>query len=256
VRDADSGWIQLSAVEFVLLWSALELGDPPPMLGLRPVGRTPRRRAELGAEASRYLDARELGTVSRPARDLATVLRILAEPEVGLDMQVHGDGTPLFGFAAARGRGGAAAARVGEEVRVGSVSPAGLAPALLGALTPMPAGSERPANIPGADYVTACAEGERDGVSGFLRALHESGVRGPEAATVAQVLTSRRGGGQLGASGRDRRGGRLRAPSLVNWVDTPGGRYALRRTGAWITVTPVDLPRLTAMAEEMLADVR
>jgi hypothetical protein len=62
------------------------------------------------------------------------------------------------------------------------------------------------------------------------------------------VLTSRRGGGQLGASGRGRR--------ALNWVDTPDGRYALRHNGNWVTITPVDLARLAAMAEEMLDEVR
>jgi hypothetical protein len=35
----------------------------------------------------------------------------------------------------------------------------------------------------------------------------------------------------------------------------PEGRYALRSDSWWLTVTPVDLPRLTAMAEEPAAEV-
>jgi hypothetical protein len=256
VRDPDSGWIQLSSVEFVLLWSALGLGEPPLVLGIRPVGRTRARRAELVEQASPYLAARDLGTVAEPARDLAIVLRTLGSDGVSVDLRVHGEGAPLYGYAVANGRGAAAVARVGDEVRIGSVSPAGLAGALLGSLPPLPAGSERPANVALPDYLAACAEGERDGVSGFLRVLHGAGVRGSDAATVSSVLTTRRGGGQLGATGRDRRGAVLRAPGTVNWVDTPDGRYALRRNGGWVTVTPVDLARLTAMAEEMLAEVR
>jgi ESX secretion-associated protein EspG len=142
---------------------------------------------------------------------------------VSLDLRVHGDGTPLFGFAATFGRGAAAIARVGDEVRIGPVTPGALAGPLLGSLTPLPAGPDRPANVSAADFAVACAEGKRDGPAGFQRALRHAGVRGSEAATVARVLTARQGGGQLGATGRDRR--------AVNWVDTPDGRYALRHNG-------------------------
>jgi hypothetical protein len=119
--------------------------------------------------------------------------------------------------------------------------------ALLGSLASLPAGPDRPANIGAADLAAACAEGERDAASGFLSSLRSAGVRADEADTVCRVLTTRTGGGQLGVSSGGRRG-----PVTVNWVDTPDGRYALRRTGGWVTVTPVDLPRLSAMAEELL----
>jgi hypothetical protein len=99
-----------------------------------------------------------------------------------------------------------------------------------------------------ADYTAACAEAEDDGVSAFVRVLHDAGVRPAEASTLAQALTSRSGGGQLGVSGRSR--------GVVNWLDTDDGRYALRRNGEWITITAADTSRLTSMAEEMLADFR
>ncbi len=241
MRDPSSGWIQLSDVEFFLLWSAMRLGPPPPVLALRHVGRTSAARASLIESASSSLAARELGSVAEPARDLRLLLGSLADPRVSLDLSVHGNGTPLFGFAAL---GGAAVARVGDEVRIG---PGGSASSLLGALNPLPAGPERPANVAVADYTRACAEGARDGVSGFLRVLRDAGMRAPEAATVSRVVASRLGGGQLGASGRGRQ--------VITWVDTPEGRYALRSDSRWLTVTPVDLPRLTAMAEELLAAV-
>jgi hypothetical protein len=248
VRDPDSGWIQLNTVELFLLWSANGFGEPPPVLGIPHVGRTRARRAELVEEFGSALASRELGTVTAPARDLLGLLRILASPSVSLDVRVYGDGTPLFGFAGAAGRGAAAVARVDDEVRIGPVRPGALAGPLLGSLAPMPAGPDRPANVSAADFAAACVEGERDGAAGFQRALVHAGVRGPEAATVSRVLTSRQGGGQLGATGRDRR--------ALNWVDTPDGRYALRHNGNWVTITPVDKSRLAAMAEEMLDEVR
>lgn len=249
MRDPNSGWIQLDAVEFYLLWSALDLGETPEVLDVLHVGRIPARRAELVAHASEALAARDLGTVGRPARDLAAMLRSLGNGTVSLDMRVYGSGAPLFAHAATGGSGAAIAARVGDEVRLGAVRATALASALLGSLSPLPAAPARPANVSIADYAAACEEGATEGVSGFVRALHAAGVRAAEASTLAQALTSREGGGQLGATGR------VRTPSVINWLDTSDGRYALRRNGEWLTITPADPPRLTAMAEEMLADV-
>jgi hypothetical protein len=250
VRDPASGWIQLSAAELFLLWTALGYGEPPVVLEIDHIGRTRESRAAMTEDASRALAARDLGTVHEPARDLAAILRTLASGHVTLDLRVLGAGSPMVGHAAADTRTAAVAARVDGEIRLGAVRPGVLSGALLGSLPPLPAGTGRPANVSVTDYEQACAEGERDGVPGFVRVLHEAGLRPADAHVFATALTTRRGGGQLGASGRERR-----ATSVVTWLDTDDGRYALRRHGAWITVTPVDLARLTSMADEMTADV-
>lgn len=257
MRDPRTGWIQLSSAEFFLIWTAAGLGERiPPVLDIEHLGRTPARRAEYEAAASQALADRDLGTVADPAPDLAGVLQVLAEPDVSLDLRAYGAGAPLYGFAATGGAGAAVAARVDGEVRLGIVRDTALAQALLGSLPAETPGSGRPANISVADYERACQEGAEDGVSGFTRVLHEAGVRPPEASTVAQALITRRGGGQLGASARGRHGRTIRTPSIVSWLDTAEGRYALRRHGEWISITPVDLPRLASMADEMLESVR
>jgi hypothetical protein len=165
------------------------LGETPEVLDLLHVGRTPARRAELVEETSEALAARDLGTVTAPARDLAGMVRALGTATSSLDMRVYGEGAPLFAFAGAGPSGAAVAARVGDEVRVGAVRATALVPSVLGSLTRLPAGPGRPVNVSATDYATACEEG------------------------------------------------------------------SLRRNGEWITVTPADTPRLTSMAEEMLADV-
>lgn len=247
MRDPDSGWIQLDTIELFLLWTGMGLGDLPPVLGIPHVGRTERWRAELVSSASSALGARGLGSVESPARDLAGLLRVLAESQVSLDVRVYGDGEPLYGYAGSRGRNAAVIARVADEVRIGPVTPGTLIGPLLGSLAPLPPGPDRPANVNAADLDTAFSELERDGAVGFQRALSRAGVRVSEAATVSRVLSSRQAHGQLGVTGRDRR--------WLNWVDTPEGRYTLRQNGSWVTLTPVDLPRLAAMAEEMLDEV-
>ncbi|GAB3429516.1 ESX secretion-associated protein EspG [Actinophytocola sediminis] len=251
MRDQASGWIQVSSIEFFLLWTSLGLGEPPVPLEVAHVGRTRESRAAMAHAASQALADRDLGTVAAPARDLALMLRQLAGDGLTLDLRVLGQGSPLVGYATAGDRGGAVAARVDGEIRLGSVRSTAVAGSLLASLPPMPAGDGRPANIPVADYESACAEARREGVNGFVRVLHEAGVRQQEVSVLAHALTTRRGGGQLGASYRG-----TRAPGLLTWLDAEDGRYALRRHGPWLTVTPADLPRLTSMAEDVVADLR
>jgi len=250
VRDPGSGWIQLSIAEFFLLWTAAGLGEPPGALEVGHLGRTGESRSAMTEQASAALAGRDLGTVAKPAADLAAILRTLAAGDVALDLRVLGQGAPLVGYATTRGHSAAVAARVDGEIRLGAVRPAAAAASLLDSLPALPAGVGHPANVSAADYLAACVAGVRDGVVGFVRVLREAGLRQADAHAFAAALSTRRGGGQLGAA----RGGR-RTPSVVSWLDTEDGRYALRRHGAWITLTPTDLPRLATMADEMVADV-
>lgn len=243
MRDPHSGWIQLSAAEFVLLWTALELGPIPLALGIPAIGRTTRTRKALMDEASLTLESRDLGTVDAPARDVAGVLRLLAEHQTLVDLTVDGQDSSLAAIGASSSRGRAVAARVGDEVRVGLVDRVVIA--LLDAVIPLQAGPGSPTNIRVADYEEACAEGTYDGLSGFIRTLTDAGIRQTDASMVARALTTRLGGGRLGVShGRDR--------AHMSWVDTPDGRYALRAVAGWVSVTPVDPYRLGAMADEMV----
>ena len=253
MRDRESGWLQLSATEFVVLWSALELGDLPLVLELEPLGRTRASARRLADEVSDALAGRDLGTVDRPARDVALTLRSLAEYRTCADIVVHGDGMPLRGLAVTGRSGAAALAKVGDEVRMGPVPAHRVIDALLDSLSPLPAGPGRPVNIGIAEYREACAEGERDSVTGFVRALHAGGLPDTEAATLARAVTGRRGGGQLGASGRTPR--ERRAGTVLSWLDTEDGRYAVQLRGGWLTVTPVDPARLQRMAGELIDEV-
>ncbi|WP_199430868.1 ESX secretion-associated protein EspG [Qaidamihabitans albus] len=241
--------------ELYFVWSALGLGDLPAVLEIPHAGRTAAARAELIGVADRALAERGLGTVAEPAADLAAMLRALAAPELRLDLQTSSvDGS--FRAIGAAGPGGVVAAGVADaDVRLGPLRRPQLVPAMFDALAPLPAGVGSPGNVRSADYTRACRHGEVDGAAGFLGVLRNAGVRPPEANTLLRALTKRSGGGWFGASVAGRNGQWLRAPSTVNWVDTDEGRYALRRGGDWVTVTPVDPPRLLSMAEEMVASL-
>jgi ESX secretion-associated protein EspG len=243
VRDPRSGWIQLSAAEFVLLWTALDLGPMPLALGIPAIGRTSATRAALAEEASATLAERELGTVRASARDLAIVLRQLAAHQTLVDLTVDGQESSLAAIGSVTGRGNAVAARVGDEVRIGPVERVTIA--LLDAVVPLPPGPGSSVNMRIADYEAACAQGVYDGVSGFVGELTRAGVRQADATMVARALTDRLGGGRLGVTrGRDR--------SSLSWVDTPDGRYMLRNAGGWVSVVPVDPHRLSVVADEMV----
>ncbi|TCP54298.1 ESAT-6 protein secretion system EspG family protein [Tamaricihabitans halophyticus] len=255
MRDENSGWIQLSSAEFFLLWSFAELGEFPVPLNVAHVGRTEAHRARLVEEASRTLTERGLGTVHAPARDLGIYLRLLADHKLSVDLHAEGQGAGLRAMTVSGSSGVAGAAIVGNEVRIGPVGDHGMISALLAALPELPAGNGMGANVRWDDYLRACAEGDRHGVSGFVEILRDSGVRGAEANTIATAVSERVGGGRLGCSVRGVRG-RARTPHTVNWVDTPHGRYSVRRGGDWVMVTPVSTNQLRAMAEEMVDDLR
>jgi hypothetical protein len=243
VRDPHSGWIQLSSAEFLLVWSALSLGPVPAALGIPHIGRTPRTRADLVAEASATLASRDLGTVEAPARDLAIVLRLLGNRQTLVEMTVDGQDSSLAAIGGSSPRGNAVAARVADEVRVGPVER--VAGALLEAVVPLPAGPGSSVNVRAEDFDSACVAGSADGVSGFTSVLVQAGTRQQDATIVARALTARLGGGRVGVSQAQRR-------AAFSWVDTPDGRYVLRNAGGWVTVTPVDPGRLAALVDDMV----
>lgn len=255
MRDPESGWIRLHPAEFFLIWSALDLGEVPAGLGIPHIGRTPAGRARLVESASHSLAERDLGTVAEPARDLATMLRALARPELALDLHVEGDGFAFHSVSADGPLGAVSAGVAEEELRIGSVRRPIMVMTMFDALAPAPAGKGNPANVRVEDYLAACAAGERDGVEGFKDVLQAARVRPAEIHALARALTQRTGGGQFGASVLSRSGRWTRTPTTVNWVDTPDGRYALQRNHDWVTVTPVDPARLRGMAEELVADL-
>ncbi|MBB3662467.1 MULTISPECIES: ESX secretion-associated protein EspG [Prauserella salsuginis group] len=251
MRDEASGWITLHPGEFYLLWRTLELGDMPTVLGVPRAGATESYRAELIALADESLADRGLGTVRSPDRDLADLLRTLAAPDVSVDLNASGADTSFRSYGVIRERGAVAARTSGQEVLVGPVRPAELIPTMFGALPEVEAGSGAPANVGYADYRRACRAGDHEGASGFLDALAEAGVRSSQASMFLRAIEGRRAGGYVGATSRTRG----RTPGTVNWVDTEHGRYALRKLGDWVTVTPADAARLRGMAEEMVDDL-
>lgn len=254
MRDEQTGWIELHAVEFALLWRELGLGDTPEWLGIPHFGRTPAIRAEWTATAAEALTIRGLGTVERPASDLAWLLRAVGQATHVLELQVDTASTALRGLGATGPQGTAAVARVDTQVRVGPADRTDLVRTMLEVPPALGPGTGMSANLPVTEFEQACAAGVLEGPSGFVDVLQRHGVRREESLTLAHALTTRVAGGRLGARGADG-GGWYRAPATVAWLDTESGRYALRSDGEWISLAPADPVRLLTMAEEMFAAV-
>jgi hypothetical protein len=104
------------------------------------------------------------------------------------------------------------------------------------------------------DFERACAAGERDGTEAFLDSLQESGIRTPEARTVLRAVVGRLADGEVEIGRRHRDGSTLPPMEGVRWLDTEEGRYAVRQRGEWITIIPVDVPKLAALLDEALED--
>lgn len=255
MRDEQTGWIELHAGEFFLLWTSQGLGDAPAMLGIPHFGRTATARNQWAEAASQALADRGLGTVERPASDLAALLRAVGRAELVVELEVETPDDALRGLGAAGPDGTAALARVGTTVRIGPAHEDDLVKTMLEVPPQAGPGSGISANLPVADFQRACGAGAQGGVAGFASMLDHLGVRPEERHTLARALATRTAGGRLGARAAEGSGWR-RSPASLSWVDAEDGRYAVRREGEWITVTPADHTRLLTMAEEMFAAVQ
>jgi hypothetical protein len=242
-------WVRLSDAEFYLLWDAADLGEPPEVLNLRHIGRTRAERARFADDVSTDLLDRDLGTVTKPVDELADTLLALGHRELTLALAVEWPDGQYRAIAGRGPQGAGIAVVVNDTVAVRTLRPATLVDAIIDEVPPAPPGPGVTANVAWADYLRACREGELDGTEGFLWVLREAGLRDAEARTIARAVVDRNGAGQLDI---DQRTGR--PIDSIGWVDTPDGRYVLRRRDHWLSVIPTDLPKLSQLISESLPD--
>ena len=240
-------WLRLSDAEFFLLWDAAGLGEPPAVLNVRHLGRTRAERARLAEDASDDLLDRGLGTVRKPVDDLADALFALGHRELTLALAVEWSQGQYRAIAGRGPEGAGIAVAVNDTVALRTLRPATLVDAIIDEVPSTPAGPGVTANVAWADYLRACREGELDGTDGFLWVLRETGLRDAEARTIARAVVDRNAEGQLDIGQRTGR-----ATETITWVDTPDGRYLLRRRNDWLSVIPADLAKLSQSISESL----
>lgn len=238
----------LSATEFDLVWSSLELGKIPYPLEVPSIGATMGERAELTAETFRSLARRGLATDHELDSRLAKMLRLLVENDTSVDVIGHRD-QPIRALAAVERRSGVVARLDGNELRLTEIRPTALAMSAVGVLPPGEPGQQRAISVPADALAKALAEDDDDPFGGDVEedvALVKAGLSPQDAATVLELANNRRAGGQFGVS----RGTR-RATTLVTWFDTHQGRYLMVSQGSWLSIAPADNKRI----EHRLADV-
>jgi EspG family len=248
--------VRLSSVEFDACWELLGLGDTPLTLELPSPGRTWAERHRVLTGVLTALARRGLVERSAPAAAVAGPLRLLARPDHQLDLRFSGPDGPVTCIGAVAGGRGVRLVHNGDQLRLTPIRPAELVAATIEPIGPMRAGPGRPVNI-AAGVFDAARLATTDGKLWTMAdELVARGVRRLDAASWVRMCSGIRSAGQLGtavsAAGPPRFG-----PWAIGFQRTEAGHFLqLRRPGpdgATVTVCPVDAPRLTRLATELLA---
>ncbi|MFI6031146.1 ESX secretion-associated protein EspG [Amycolatopsis magusensis] len=236
--------IRVSASAFDVLWADLGLPRAPEVLGVRSVGATDGERAEI--RASVYANLAERGLYD-PAdgldealverlRTLATA-SVYVECEALLDMTSD---TPFRAVAAADGRHGVLATQPNRTIGLSTIRDGELLSSIVELL---------PALEPGPGYgVTLPASALAGGVEDPVFAPGRTAGREKQLSEVLAIQARPiYGAGQFTVRVRD--GAHARRVGGVSWFWTDVGAYLSslepgRGGQDWVTVTPVDGPRL------------
>lgn len=232
--------IDLSLAALDILWDDLRLGQLPFPLEVRSHGKTVGLRARIRAAVYEDLASRGLATGTRPDDGLVEKLRLLAEPQVAVDLVALldlSDTEPLRALAVARGRHGLVATQRKLRVSLRGMREELVLSALVDLLPRTPAGQDKSITRPAATF-----QQSRNLVhaGGVLRT-----VAGPDSRRSARPVLR---AGQLGVTRVEESGRRQREPG-IGWFDTEDGRYATTITAGpdgadWVTVWPADNARL------------
>ncbi|WP_103352466.1 ESX secretion-associated protein EspG [Amycolatopsis sp. CA-128772] len=238
--------IRLSASAFDILWTDLGHDRPPEPLTVRSVGGTDAKRAEVRQAVYDNLAGRGLHDGSRLEPALAARLELLAAADVFVACEALADMTasaPFRAVTAVRGRRGVLATQPEQTIALDSIREAELCTAIVDVLPELAAGPGYGISLP-----ASTLSGVEDAVSGAASAQLEEvlAIQARPVYAAGQFSVSRRS-----ASGRVARVGGL------TWFDTDVGAYCATKTPGrggqeWVTVTPVDSPRLTTRIAALL----
>lgn len=243
-----------SLQEFDLLWQEIGTDHPPYPLDVPSHGATYAERKMLSQALE--TERKRVGlTADAPSSDsLQELIAALAKPDVSLDLTVFGT-EQLRAVAAAGRRIGVVAAQDEQEVALEPIGKAELVAALLQVVGEAGAAPGKPVSLPRRAYsraMRAYAEHGRERCEGVL---DQAGLSWGAARLVMTMVQSERYvGGQFGANGPAGRS------SVLNWVDTAEGRYAMITDAdagePWVTISPAGPKWLSDRLQEMLGEVR
>jgi hypothetical protein len=255
--------VQLSPTELLGGWTALNLGEPPSRLWLRPPGSTVEEGRRLLAQAVNGLAGRGLSDGVRPHRGLAAMLRVIGNADHLLDLRFadrRGSGPPILGLGAVTGAHGVIITTYdGDEalaapLRLQAVDSTRVAATLLdllGTHGPIRPGIGAPVNIPADALDAARRKVPGNDLWALADQLRELGVPGQEARSLARMCGGPQLIGQLGATARigglERRG-----QWVIGFHSGPTGWFMQLRRGSTITVCPTDAGRLMYQWRELI----
>lgn len=244
----------LSLTEFEVCWGLLRLGETPWQLDPPHLGCTDEERHRIVTDTVNGLQERGVGDARGPRPHLAEQLRLLADPESGLDVRFR-DRSLTAAFAAQRGPHATLAVRHRGEIAVLEIPPAAAALALAELISPVHPGHGFRVQLP-ADVLDAARAAAPDDPERFAIELRRHGIHASVAHGLVQMCTGIDQHGQFGATARSRSGRPLRAPYVVGIHRTPSGHFAQlrRRTAdgrAVVTVEPMSQQTLLRHLDEL-----
>ncbi|MFL6140384.1 MAG: ESX secretion-associated protein EspG [Labedaea sp.] len=252
--------IELSVLEFDVLWEHLRLGAPPPVLDVASHGATLDERAELADQVWESLAQRELGWPGQVDDRVRIRLRMLAQPEWELDARIQLDArSPQTRALIAANRTDATVAiRHATRVRLHTVPAERIIREALALLPAHPPGTGTSITLP-AQTLDAAAARAGTSPDALARALASQGLGHAEAQKIADVAGNVIRFGHFGAA-RTRRGEqRRRAGHVVSVYDTHQRRYLFTRKSSggtpWVTLLPGTEAAVTRQLNELLAEL-
>jgi hypothetical protein len=249
----------LTQAELAVLWQHHELGRLPYPLDVPSFGATESERKSIEHDVRDDLASRGLIY----DQELLGLLHLLAEHDVAVDAVGYFD-RAVRALAVSNGDQAAMVIIDGDQVGVLEVRPTGLARAVVDVLPDGAAGPGAGLSVPLDVLHTAvrlyedAPESEDPWGDDDLderQALEQAGLSGQDAATVAELATSRVCGGQFGVNRVSSQLTADRSHVVINWFDTVQGRYLMVTENGWLSLAPTDNERIAHRIDSVLAAV-
>jgi hypothetical protein len=261
--------IRLSPTELLACWTALDLGEPPTSLWLRPPGTTTEETQRLLAQAIAELAQRGLSDGVQPHPQLAGMLRTIANPDHRVDIRfqdLRGNAPPTLGLGALAGAhsviiattDGGGDAGLTAPLRLRATDSTRVTRSLLTLLTggrPLRPGTGVAVNIPTDAFDRAARRTPDANPFTIADRMRDLGVPYREGTALARMCTGIQLAGQLGAS-VTREGRERPAPWAVGFHATEQGWFSRVRRSGTLTVNPTDSDRLLRQWQDLITATR
>lgn len=250
--------VNISTVEFEVLWEEMDLGPLPHVLDLPSPGDTHSARAVIVERARTALRGYGLYDDRGPHEELARILRALVRFRWAVDLRAH-VGRRLRARGVGIGPLGVVVGIDGDRVIMYSTpeqSVVGEMVNIIGDVAPMARESGFSLRASAVDIAERAAmnappETRGTALSDELVNLGESSSAARSLARVSMGVVSR---GQLSVYVGTDRGEALPARRVVAFHDNQQGRIMHLRKGDWITFVPADGARLRGAVNELISE--